>query len=182
MTQGEGASLLYRAWSDTGDQGFRRAGDRAIELMLRPVTEGGTACWSGDKVVLEEIPTGPSKAILNGWIFAIFGLYDAVLVGEYQKWQAVLKKTCAALAIDLHYYDTGFWSLYDRADHLASPFYHDLHINLLRVLAELTDQEIFMETAERWDQYRANKLYYARAFVTKAYQKLREPGEVVIVK
>ncbi|WP_323720631.1 D-glucuronyl C5-epimerase family protein [Acetomicrobium sp.] len=182
MTQGEGASLLYRAGLETGEIRFNKAADMAIGLMLKPINEGGTANYEQEKLVLEECPHITPSAILNGWIFAIFGLYDGVLVTKRADWGQALQKTIDTLEIELHCYDAGYWSYYDRAGHLASPFYHDLHINLLRVLAKLAGREAFLLMAERWDRYRENNIYYVRAFLTKAYQKLKDPGEVVFVK
>ncbi len=80
MTQGEGASLLYRAILETGDVRFSGVADQAIALMLKPVAEGGKAYYDQGKLTLEENPQATPSAILNGWIFAVFGLYDGILV------------------------------------------------------------------------------------------------------
>lgn len=36
--------------------------------------------------------------------------------------------------------------------------------------------------AECWDRYRESKIFCVRAFITKAYQKLKDPGEGIFVK
>ena len=182
MTQGEGASLLYRAGLETGDVRFNHAASRAIDLMLKPINEGGTSRYEQEKLILEECPHITPSAILNGWIFAIFGLYDGVLVTKRQDWREFLQNTINTLEIELRCYDAGYWSYYDRAGRLASPFYHDLHINLLKVLAKLAGREVFLLMAECWNRYRENKVFCVRAFITKAYQKLKDPGEGIFVK
>jgi len=182
MTQREGASLLYRAGLETGDVRFSSAADQAIALMLKAVAEGGTAYYDQGKLTLRENPQATPSAILNGWIFAVFGLYDGILVSQRSDWELAFEQTIETLKNDLKYYDAGYWSFYDGEGHLASPFYHDLHINLLSVLAELVSVEAFLKVGERWECYRKNKVCYIRAFLTKAYQKLRDPGEAVIVK
>jgi len=182
MTQGEGASLLYRASLETGDVRFSGAADQPIALMLKPVAEGGKAYYDQGKLTLEENPQATPSAILNGWIFAVFGLYDGILVSQRSDWELAFEQTIETLKNDLKYYDAGYWSFYDGEGHLASPFYHDLNINLLSVLSELVGAEAFLKVAERWECYRKNKVCYIRAFLTKAYQKLRDPGEAVIVK
>lgn len=182
MTQGEGASLLYRAANETGSSEYRVAADRAIERMLATPESGGTARWEAGRLVLEEKVESPPSAILNGWIFAIFGLYDGVLVTGLPEWRHALQITCQTLAADLDKYDTGYWSMYDLRGHLASPFYHHLHIAQLTVLAELVGQEALMQKANRWRQYNQRTMNRWRAFCNKAIQKLRDPGEVVIVR
>jgi len=182
MTQGQGASLLYRFGVALGEDKYVQAAESAITLMLSPVENGGTAVACGGRLVLEEVPTKIGSQVLNGWIFAIFGLYDAVIVSRRQEWYVRLNETLNTLEDELVLYDSGYWSFYDRNGHLASPMYHDLHVSLLKVLSELSGRESFLEVSERWEEYRRNKFFYTRAFLTKALQKLRDPGDVVIVR
>lgn len=182
MTQGEGASLLYRAANETGTSEYRIAADRAIECMLASPENGGTARWETGRLVLEEKVESPPSAILNGWIFAIFGLHDGVLVSGLPEWRHAFQLTSQTLAADLNEYDAGYWSMYDRRGHLASPFYHHLHIAQLAVLAELTGERVFAQMANRWRKYSRRCVNRWRAFCVKAVQKLQDPGEVVLVR
>jgi len=182
MTQGEGASLLYRAANETGSTEYRVAADRALECMLVSSENGGTARWETGRLVMEEKVESPPSAILNGWIFAIFGLYDGVLVSGLPEWRHALQLTCQTLTADLNEYDAGYWSMYDRSGHLASPFYHHLHVAQLSVLADLVSEGAFMQTANRWRRYSQGSINRWRAFYCKAIQKLRDPGEVIIVR
>lgn len=182
MTQGQGASLLFRAGVALKGKSFFSAAEKAIDLMLLPIEKGGTARIEEQELVLEENPNKPGSAILNGWIFSIFGLYDSLLVFERQEWRSAFERTISSLEGKLELYDAGYWSFYDLNGHLASPFYHGLHIDLLKVLYELCCKEKFLLMSMRWNEYRKAKLKYARAFFTKAYEKIRDPGQIVIVK
>jgi len=182
MTQGEGASLLYRAGVVSKDKSFLAAADKAIGLMILPIEDGGTARIFDGGIVLEETPNKPGSAILNGWIFSIFGLYDALLVSKCSQWKEAFEKTIDTLEKNLEFYDAGYWSFYDRNGHFASPFYHELHVNLLKVLYALSGKEKFLTIALRWEQYSKNRLNCSRAFLRKAWQKIIEPEEVVLVR
>jgi len=76
MTQGECISAFVRAWKLTGEVAFAEGARRALVLMCRPLESGGPAIIEEESLFLEEVPTIPRSSILNGWIFALFGLYD----------------------------------------------------------------------------------------------------------
>lgn len=169
MAQGEGASLLLRAFVETHEERFLISAQKAIDFMLKPVSQGGTS----DGNILLEYTHLP--AVTNGWIFAWWGLYDYVVVsqdkGHYKEW---LEKSCASLEEHLPAFSNNYWSMYDLAGHMASPFYHHLHIAQMQAMHQLTGHAIFAEYAQRWQQNEGNRLDYARAFIKKSWQKLRE--------
>lgn len=169
--QGQGASLLYRAAQETGQAGYRYAADLAVECLLTRVEGGGPAQWGENRLVLEERVETIPGANFAGWIFGIFGLYDAVLSSGLRGWQEALRLTCETLKDDLKFYDSGFWSLYDRRGHVAGAQLHVQHIAMLDVLAELTGEETFTAVARRWERYRKSTVKYWRAFCLKAFQK-----------
>ncbi len=182
MTQGEGASLLFRTARETSDDRYFAGAERALELMLQPHNQGGPAHEEAGRLYLEELTTDPPGTILNGWIFAIFGLHDGVLATERKDFKLALERTLEALAAELSDYDNGYWSLYDRLGHLASPFYHDLHISLLESCDRLFLLEPFGATLKRWQEYRETPRYRRKAFLAKGWQKLREPNNTVITE
>ena len=172
MCQGEGASLLLRAYKTTGETHFFDAAKKALDFMLKPIAEGGTAEYDGEDLILLEYTHLP--AVLNGWIFALFGLYDMVATGYGDAYRAPLKKTVATLAKRLPLFDNRYWSLYDLDGKITSPFYHKLHIAQLSVMADAFDHPIFKEYAEKWAKYEKSFWNPKRAFVKKAIQKILE--------
>jgi hypothetical protein len=169
MAQGEGASLLLRAYIHTGDKRFLDSAKKAIDFMLKPLKEGGTT--DGDTFMeYTHLP-----AVMNGWIFAWWGLYDFVLVthdeGIYKK---RLEQSCKSLEEQLPLFSNSYWSMYDLAGHIASPFYHSLHIAQMQAMYQLTGHDIFREYARKWKANEENTLSKTRAFVKKAWQKVVE--------
>lgn len=188
MTQGEAVSVLVRAFSLTQNERFAVAARRSLGLMLSAIEQGGT-CRSlpGGGLVLEEVPQVPHNTLLNGWIFALYGLYDYLLLAqagqEDAAWAEVALQDCiSALLAYLPQFNAGFWSYYDTSGNLASPFYQQLHIAQLRAL-EMTFPE-HAESIGRWrglfERQAASRLNRVRAIALKAYQKLRHPPEVVL--
>lgn len=173
MTQGQGASLLLRGYIQYNDSKYLELAKKAIYFMIKPLEEDGTTKYSNDDVYLKEFPNEP--VVLNGWIFSIFGLYDYLLVNpKDEKIKKIYNTTIKTLAKELNKFDLKYWSRYDIKNRIASPFYHHLHIQLLRVLKELTDDKIFEDFANKFENYEKNKIYKIKAFILKAIQKIKE--------
>lgn len=172
MAQGEGISLLLRAYIAFKDDRYIDAAKKALVFMLLPIEKGGTTRYEDDKVYFYECPKEP--LILNGWIFSIWGLYDYWKFFGDQHSKVILNKTLVTLENDLPAYDLGYWSKYEDKKRIASPFYHKLHVAQLRVMYELTGKEIYRVYANRWEAFSKNWLFSKMAFVKKAFQKIME--------
>lgn len=178
LAQGNGVSMLVRAAQATGDERYADAAHSAFESFRHDVAHGGVVVTdpSGD-LWIEEYIVEPPSHILNGFIWALWGVYD------YWKWCGdrrageVWDRCARTLERRMGEFDTGWWSLYE-APHegrhmLASSYYHALHITQLRVMFRLTGKAVFAEYADRFEAYRRSRLKRARAFVQKALFKLR---------
>ena len=172
MCQGEGVSVLTRAWRESADGRYLEAARRAVDFMLKPVEAGGTALYAEESLQLLEYTHRP--AVLNGWIFALFGLYDWTLVCDEAGYQQQLEQTVGALEKALPSFDNGYWSIYDLEGRISSPFYHNLHIAQMTALYQATQKPGFNLYAKRFEEYRGKKINSARAFVQKAVQKVLE--------
>jgi hypothetical protein len=182
MTQGQATSMLVRAFRITDREEFAQSARRAAALMVMPVEEGGTAHMAPAGVVLEEVPRVPARTVLNGWINGIYGLYDLLLMDHADPLGEKLDSTLAALVSYLPRFDAKYWSYYDTARNLASPYYHARHIAQLSA-CELT----FPEYGPRWRDMRqelerqaSSGLRRLRAVATKACQQLCDPPDSVM--
>lgn len=182
MVQGEAISLLVRAWLNTNDVVFRSAAEKALCLLIKPIENGGVCYILNSDIFLEEAPVFPRNTILNGWIFAMIGLYDYYLAFNDVKVKDLFMKMLLTLKKHLSDYDAGFWSYYDIRKHISSPFYHSLHIAQLKALNMIEPDEVFEYYINKWSNYQKSLFKRCRALSLKIYQKLREPQEVVIIK
>lgn len=180
MAQGEGCSMLLRAHRALSDDRYLEAALDAARFMLADVADGGTAIREGGGLFLEEYPQQPRRSVMNGWVFSLFGLYDASLAdGSFREPFSLSSQT---LANHLDDYDSGYWSLYDLERRIASPAYHTLHIAQLRAMAELAGDDRFSDKAERFEGYAAKRVNRIRAIAGKVAQKLTEKSDAVIVQ
>lgn len=170
MAQGEGVSLLLRLYNQTGKQKYAHSAKKAFEFML---SDAGICKLENGGAYLYEYMRQP--IVLNGWIFAYFGLYD------YSKSDfsddnitALCKQTARLIADKLPSFDNGYWSKYNNEKALASPFYHTLHIALLSAMYDITGIDTFNTYAKKWDKYQKSNFNKIRALFIKALQKIKE--------
>lgn len=173
MAQGEGASLMLRAYKHTHDEHYLQAAKLAIDFMLKPLDEGGTSIYENGQPILMEYTHLP--AVMNGWIFAWFGLYDYVVAtNDEGHYKDMLQKSLLALEERMSLFTTSYWSKYDLDKRIASPFYHHIHIALVQAMHQLTGHQIFNDYANRWQANENNRLCKWRAFGVKSWQKIWE--------
>ena len=177
LAQGQGISLLVRAHKESGDSRYMDAAQAAIACFFQPITEGGVAFTdaSGD-LWFEEYIVSPPTHILNGFIWASWGIYDYFLATEHPAARELFSRAVRTLLHNLDRYDLGFWSLYEqsgtRLPMVASSFYHRLHIVQLRVMHRLTGEDAFARVADRWERYSQSRIKRARSLIYKAAFKL----------
>ena len=173
MAQGEGASLMIRAYQRHHDQRFLDAAKRALDFMLLPLDKGGTCLYENGEPVLMEYTHLP--AVMNGWIYAWLGLYDYVIATDDKGYyKDMMEQSLQALEKRMPLFTTSYWSKYDLAKRIASPFYHHMHIALMQAMFQLTGHQLFDDYARRWKTNEDNQLCKWRAFGVKSWQKIWE--------
>jgi len=177
LAQGQGISLLVRAYSETSNDTYLNTAQRAFESFMKTMDEGGVVYVDeSSHTWFEEYIVSPPTHILNGFIWAGLGVYDYFLSTGEPIAEKLFNRAVETLSANLGDYDVGFWSLYEQSGTwlkmLSSPFYHHLHIVQLEILHRLTGENIFRQYATRWDGYRRSRLKRSAALLYKAVFKL----------
>ena len=177
LAQGQGISLLVRAHKETGQSKSLQAAQLAFRSFLTTVDSGGVMFTdSHGDLWFEEYIVSPPTHILNGFIWASWGIYDYFLATRSREAEALFVSAVKTLIANLRHYDLGFWSLYElsgtRLPMIASPFYHRLHITQLLVMHKMTGEEIFAFYADRWRAYSRSRTKRTRALCYKSAFKL----------
>ncbi|HEY1265023.1 MAG TPA: D-glucuronyl C5-epimerase family protein [Terriglobales bacterium] len=177
LAQGQGISLLVRAARDTGEAGYLEAARGAFMSLLKSVDQGGVSYTDhAGNVWFEEYIVSPPTHILNGFIWAAWGVHDYFLATGEASASDLFQRAVKTVRDNLSNYDTGFWSLYEqsgtRLPMLASSFYHRLHIVQLKIMYRLTREEAFAGCAARWESYLQRPINRARALCYKGVFKL----------
>jgi heparosan-N-sulfate-glucuronate 5-epimerase len=177
LAQGQGISLLVRAHSETGDARYLECARLAFQSLLHSVEEGGVLFRdSNGDLWIEEYLVSPPTHILNGMIWASWGVYDYMLATADPSARHLFEQVVHTLAKNLQSYDLGFWSLYEQSGTklkmIASPFYHRLHVVQLRIMHRLTGLECFRQCADRWEEYARSPARRVAAICYKSAFKL----------
>jgi len=177
LAQGQGISLLIRAYKETNENKYLDSSEKAFESFKYEISDGGVKYTDkSGNIWFEEVILDPPTHILNGFFWALWGVHDYYLWTKDRNAKELIDQSVETLKENLHSYDTGFWSLYElsgtKLKMLASFFYHSLHIVQLRIMFKLTKEKIFNDYADKWDKYKRKKRNKYIALVYKAMFKL----------
>ncbi|MBV5283185.1 MAG: hypothetical protein JZU53_12210 [Paludibacter sp.] len=164
MGQGLAISFIYRCYllnlisKDIASEKIEIAKNHMLSDELSNETVYG--------IILQEFG-GASENVLNGYIFAIYGLYDyALFTGKFDYFDyhiSVLK------SIIVKYNFVFNWSYYTTTKTIASLFYHQLHIDMMYSLHHITKDLFFLKKARFWEK--SLRFGYLFIFI-KAIQKV----------
>jgi hypothetical protein len=157
MAQAQAASAFTRAYVATGTSEYAELAQKAIQPLLEP-HDSDLVSWIDDGPILEEVGGPPPRShVLNGWIFALWGLRDVALAFEHDEAGQLYELSVECLLRKLPEYDVGWWTKYSLFPHpipdLAKPFYHRLHTTQMEIMFVLTDRAEFRDAAVRWRKY-----------------------------
>ena len=117
------------------------------------VKDGGVRRYDNDgNLWLEEYPTNEPSLVLNGFIYALFGLYDLFRVTNLERVKEDIDLCVKTLRENISKYDTGYWSLYDQLHGELVKYYYqkNVHVPQLEALYDLTREDIFNHYAVKW--------------------------------
>ncbi len=165
MAQGEAISVLTRASLLSKNNSFEELAVKALVPFEYEVKDGGFINYFNSIPVYEEFTT-PLKtmAVLNGFIFSLFGVYDLILLNNNEKAKDIFHKGADSLKRILPYFDIDYWTryyLYDYPQKYYSSFtYHILVAEQLKAMYCLTGENQFNFYSEKW-------LSYTKSFIKK---------------
>ncbi|WP_338250794.1 D-glucuronyl C5-epimerase family protein [Dictyobacter halimunensis] len=175
LTQGIVLSVLIRAYQLTDEERFLQVARRTVRTFERDIRDGGVASQIGASgIFFEEVAVEPASHVLNGYILALFGLYDYVFCTGDSTIDALIQRSLTALHDLIADFDLGYWSLYDL--HFRTPatlYYHALHVTLMEALVQITQCEHCAALASQWDRYQRSCLCRWRYFVVSRIIRYR---------
>lgn len=151
MGQGQSISVLISAASLTGDSSYLSVAQDAVAAFYYPGNVKGVNSTWDDHLWYEEYTSESPEHVLNGFLFSVAGLYDAMELLNDVSAENLWIEGMKALESKLSLYDAGFTSLYDNADvkrfanakGRSLDGYHELHILQLAWLYQVTKNAQF---------------------------------------
>jgi len=162
MAQGVGLSFYCRAYEITKDPQYLEIARKVFrsfknvkneDSMVRMAYGKPWVAYVDEKHYywIEEYPTKPPDHTLNGFIYAIFGLYEYYLLDKTDEAKNILQ---AAITTINHYLPLyrrkGRKSFYCLGHRERYGTYHKLHIRQLKQLFSITQDDYFLSMAEQF--------------------------------
>jgi glycosyltransferase involved in cell wall biosynthesis len=171
LTQGCGISVLVRACKLTGDNTYLKVAHRIIGTFTRDILDGGVSTpVAKEGIFFEEVAIYPAAHMLNGFMFALLGLYDYIMLTDNTQIAELIRHALATMHSLLDEFDLGFWIRSDLLrGRLASPTQFGLQIELLSVLAKFSGCGHCLKLALRWKRYRGSLVARVRYIIVSGF-------------
>ena len=188
MYQGLGLSALVRGWKISKNEKYLVAAQKVLLSFEVPVSKGGVlkvdrrGFWWYD-----EYACARSANVLNGFLFALIGIYEYYDVSKDPKALTLFDN---GIKTALHYieeYDLNFpvfkWSKYDdKLLFYSGPKYHNWHVKQLLKLHEITRDKEFLTWALRWSEYQKKYSSLIKSKLFRLWMRLYSEATIKIAE
>jgi len=180
MAQGEGISVLARAYILTGNQRYLDLARMAVTPLERLISDGGVQSTldTGD-VFLEEYPSESLAHVLNGCLYAVIGILELRRLLEIPALDNLIKVVHTTLERNIHRWDVGYWTAYDLVNekgvgprNIATATYHSLHISQIIFVSRALNSIPLQKIATCWLADFENPVFRIRALLGKIRYRL----------
>ena len=184
FAQARAINILLRGYQITGNEDWADLAKLALQPFGIPVNEGGVTSMLKQAPFYEEYTAELPTMVLNGMIFALFGIYDFVRVFPRDKTAGRLfDKGIQTVADILPVYDLGYWSRYNLCQaewypeiDPATIQYQRLHIAQLKVLYRITEMPVFRKYAQIFQKQ--DNLINALRMYNQKYKSLKKINRI----
>jgi heparosan-N-sulfate-glucuronate 5-epimerase len=160
LSQGQGISVLVRAYLLTHDDRFMMQSRKALQPMIENIEKGGLSSRLGDgSFFIEEYPLTKPRHVLNGFLSALFGILDLHRVDTTQHTTVVVDDCWETLHKNIDHWNLHGWSAYDLHNYdcngprnYSTVSYHSVHIVQLQYASVQSDNTRFHEIACLWQK------------------------------
>ncbi|OIO34855.1 MAG: hypothetical protein AUJ70_00100 [Candidatus Omnitrophica bacterium CG1_02_40_15] len=179
MAQGEGISVLVRAYHSTKDEKYLSQAIKAAAAFSSYVQDGGVRSKiDGKWDFLEEYPLENPDHTLNGFLYALIGILDLMKFYPQAEEEVKLKILIKTLECNWQRWDIAFWSVYNLKQkgifkNAAPGIYHKIHISLIKYLSVRFKSQPLKNCYETWEKYSNSFVNRMRAlFLCAVYRIL----------
>ncbi len=162
MIQGQLISVFLRGYQLLGDEKYLDLAHRCFRSFYIEYEQGGFRRVDEHGCVwFEEFATKKPSFVLNGFIYAMFGIYDYYRVTSNEDSKKLWNDCVRTLEVNLHKYDVWYWSVYDQAKKQLVSYYYqkNVHVPIMKIMFQLTGNVIFSYFATKWEKNLNNKFH-----------------------
>jgi len=184
FSQSRAISILLRGYQLTGNLRYAELAELALLSFEYDVKEGGVTTQTKFGPFYEEYAASVPTLVMNGLIFALFGIYDFKRVfPDNRTADKLFSSGISTLEKILPEYDLGFWSKYNlcKAEWYpeidpATIRYQRLHVEQLQVLYKITKSAVFDKYSRKFRKQ--DSLFSALKMYRLKYKALKKIGRL----
>lgn len=153
MDQGQALSLYTRYYQVSKEDYYLNQAKKITAYFEVDMEKGGfKRIDENGNVWFEEYPSSQPSFVLNGFIYAIYGLIDFYRVNNDKKIKKMIDKCFMTIKESIHLYDSGYWSYYDQLKKELVRYYYqkNVHVPQLESIYLLTNDKIFLKYYKKW--------------------------------
>lgn len=165
MAQGLGLQVLVRAYLLTKNKTYIDTARLAMNAFFVEVEDGGVTYKEDVGWWYEEYASEAAvrSKVLNGMQHAVIGISEYHSATKDAQSSILLQQGLSSLIAHVDRYEAGWWTYYDVLGNISSVKYHRVHVALNKQLYDISKNNKFKESAERWEQYQAP--FFLREFI-----------------
>ena len=174
MAQGQGISVLIRAFQISGNKKYLDYAKLALMPLEKTIQDGGVVYEFDDQNWwFEEYPSPQNPGhVFNGHLYCLFGIWDFYRITKDEKSLELFNKGVNAITSQISQYDTGYWALYDQKfKDLINASYLDLQIRQLEVIVSIKEESILTNYIFQWKNYQKNEKLLLKLTCNRFLQK-----------
>jgi len=161
MAQAQAIQVLTRAYDFTKDIKYLNCAKELLNAFFVEVKDGGVTYktvnngWWYEEYADE----GRTKSmVLNGMMFTVLGIYEYYEYTQNSDAKYLFDQGIISLKENLYRYNKNGYSYYDILEHPAGAGYHNVYIQLLDSLYNITNEIVFQEYSNIWEKYKKTPL------------------------
>lgn len=155
ITQGYAISFYLRMYELFGQKEYYETAKKAYNYLKLNKSEGGVRVTDSKGYLwFEEYPSEKPSYVLNGFIYVIFGLYDAYKMKIDPQAEKDYFSSLKTLKENIHKYDAGYWSYYCQLlKELVMVYYQkNVHVPQLMAMYYISGERCFKEYSIKWNK------------------------------
>ena len=155
ITQGYAISFYLRMYELFGQEEYMETAKKAYNYLKISKAQGGVRVRDTNGYLwFEEYPSNKPSFVLNGFIYAVFGLYDAYKLNIDPDAEKDYFEALKTLKDNIHKYDAGYWSYYCLLlKELVMIYYQkNVHVPQMMALYYISDEDTFKYYSKKWNK------------------------------
>lgn len=153
ITQGKAISFYLRMYELFDNNDYLETAKKAYRFLKLNKDQGGVRRIDENGYLwFEEYPSETPSYVLNGFVYAVFGIYDAYKLNIDAQAEEDYLSCLKTLNDNIHKYDSGYWSYYCQfLKELVMVYYQkNVHVPQMMAMYFISGNTLYKDYSNKW--------------------------------